>query len=124
MNNLFRALGDRNRFRIVASLLNRKELCVCQIHEWLGVSGATASNHLNALGKAKIVKSRKDGRWVHYSLDQKDEDLNTLMKWIERKISEDSELLEDLKRLEKVTSCTPIELRNRQREKQATLSCC
>ena len=108
----------------MASLLKRKELCVCQINEWLGVSGATASNHLNALSKAKIVKNRKDGRWVHYSLDQQDEDLNTLMKWIERKISEDSELLEDLKRLEKVTSCTPIELRNLQREKQATLSCC
>ena len=106
----------------MASLLKRKELCACQIYEWLGVSGATASNHLNALGKAKIVKSRKDGRWVHYSL--KDEDLNTLMKWIERKISDDLELLEDLKRLEKVTSCTPIELRNRQRQKQVTLSCC
>tara|TARA_A200000113_G_scaffold140438_1_gene126172 strand:- start:1677 stop:1964 length:288 start_codon:yes stop_codon:yes gene_type:complete len=77
----------------------------------LGVSGATVSNHLNALGKAKIVKSRKDGRWVHYSLDQKDEDINYLMKWIERKISEDSELLKDLKRLDKVTSCTPIELK-------------
>ena len=124
MNILFRALGDRNRFRIVAALLKRKELCACQIYEWLGVSGAMASNHLNSLGKAKIVKSRKDGRWVHYSLDQKDEDLNTLMKWIERKISDDLELLEDLKRLEKVTSCTPIELRNRQRQKQVTLSCC
>ena len=49
---------------------------------------------------------------------------NDIKIMIKRKISEDSELLEDLKRLDKVTSCTPIELRNRQREKQATLSCC
>ena len=49
--NIFKALGDRNRLRILAALLCHKELCACQIHEWLGVTGATASKHLGPIGR-------------------------------------------------------------------------
>ena len=63
--NVFKALGDRNRLRILASLLCHKELCACQIHEWLGVTGATASKHLGLLVDNGLIKSRKEGCFYH-----------------------------------------------------------
>ena len=117
LNILFRALGDRNRLRVVVSLLKREELCACQIHEWLGVSGATASNHLNILIKANIVKNRKEGRWVHYSLNREDKGIDALLVWMEQEIARDLELADDLNRLDGITACPPDQLRKKQREK-------
>ena len=70
-DHLFKALSDRNRFRVVAALLQSKELCACQIHEWLGVTGATASKHMGILVASGLVLSRKDGRWVHYRINRR-----------------------------------------------------
>ena len=122
LDHLFKALSDRNRFRVVASLLQSKELCACQIYEWLGVTGATASKHMGILVASGLVLSRKDGRWVHYRLNRKDTNLRSLFNWIRRQLKADSSLLEDLKNLSSVTACPPVELRKRQRE-AATICC-
>ena len=119
---LFKALSDRNRFRVVAALLQIKELCACQIHEWLGVTGATASKHMSILVTSGLVLSRKDGRWVHYRINRDQANLRPLMSWIRNQVKEDIDLLEDLKDLSSVTACPPVELRKRQR--QATSTCC
>ena len=44
------------------------ELCVCHIHDSLGVSQPTASRHLAYLKKAGLVAARRDGVWMHYRL--------------------------------------------------------
>ena len=119
---LFKALSDRNRFRVVAALLQIKELCACQIHEWLGVTGATASKHMSILVTSGLVLSRKDGRWVHYRINREQANLRPLMSWIRNQVKADIDLLEDLKDLSSVTACPPVELRKRQR--QATSTCC
>ena len=119
---LFKALSDRNRFRVVAALLQIKELCACQIHEWLGVTGATASKHMSILVTSGLVLSRKDGRWVHYRINRDQANLRPLMSWIRNQVKEDIDLLEDLKDLSSVTACPPVELRKRQR--QAASTCC
>ena len=117
LKNTFKALGDGNRIRILASLLSRKELCACQIHEWLGVSGATASKHLNILMRAGFIKSRKNGRWVFYSMNSDHRSLQTLVRWLKKEVTTSLELQEDLQGLEKVTACSLIELRRKQRLK-------
>lgn len=119
---LFKALSDRNRLRVVFALLEKKELCACQIYEWLGIKGATASNHMSILKSSGLVLSRKDGRWVHYRLNLKDTNVNPLLKWIRNQLDRDNDLLDDLKRLDIVTACPPVELRKRQRE-AATICC-
>ena len=122
--NVFKALGDRNRLRILAALLYHKELCACQIHEWLGVSGATASNHLGILSNAGFISSRKDGKWVHYRLNRTDPEIQSLLKWVKKNISNDTELNLELDQLRSVTDCSPIELRIRQRKEKSKTLCC
>jgi ArsR family transcriptional regulator len=64
---LYGALADATRLRIL-SLLKDGEVCVCHIHGSLGVPQPTASRHLAYLRKAGLVRARRDGIWMHYSL--------------------------------------------------------
>ena len=114
-------MGDRNRLRIMAALLCYKELCACQIHEWLGVTGATASKHLSLLVDNGLIESRKEGRWVHYRTNRNNPAIRPLINWIKKQVELDDALQSDLKKLEPVTSCTPVELRKKQRDRAA---CC
>ncbi|MGM0370753.1 MAG: ArsR/SmtB family transcription factor [Bacillota bacterium] len=66
-SELFKALGHQTRIRIV-ELLKDGELCVCTIYESLEQSQPNISQHLSKLKKANLVKSRKDGLQVYYSL--------------------------------------------------------
>ena len=62
-----KALSDENRVRILCGLKGR-ELCVCQLIELLGLAPSTVSKHLSILRAARLVESRKDGRWMYYRL--------------------------------------------------------
>jgi ArsR family transcriptional regulator len=67
MEQLFQALGDATRLRILGLLLTG-EVCVCHIHESLKVSQPKASRHLAYLRRAGLVESRREGLWVYYRL--------------------------------------------------------
>ena len=67
--DLFKALADETRLRIVV-LLSEKELCVCQIESSLVLSQVKVSRHLTILRYAGLVRCRKEGTWVYYSLVQ------------------------------------------------------
>lgn len=62
------ALADPVRLRILR-LVRRRELCVCELVDALGMPQYKVSRHLGALRKAKIVTARRRGRWMHYRLD-------------------------------------------------------
>lgn len=64
----FRALGDPTRAKIIYSLL-RQELCTCDLAAITGYSESAVSQHLRVLRQLRLVKSRREGRLVHYSLD-------------------------------------------------------
>lgn len=66
-SRFFRALGDETRLRIL-NLLRAREMCVCEIMVALGLTQPTASHHLNLLEHAGLVKHRKEGKWVFYSI--------------------------------------------------------
>lgn len=64
----FRALADPTRISIVLSLL-RQELCTCDLAAITGVTESAVSQHLRILRQLRLVKSRRAGRMVFYSLD-------------------------------------------------------
>ena len=64
----FRALADSTRAKIVYSLL-RQELCTCDLAAILGTSESAISQHLRVLRQLRLVKSRREGKLVFYSLD-------------------------------------------------------
>lgn len=65
--DLFRALSDGTRLRIMVLLLER-ELCVCQLEWALGLTQAKVSRHLNVMKAVGFVKDRREGIWIFYSL--------------------------------------------------------
>ena len=74
---LFRTMGDTNRMRII-SVLREHELCVHDITTLLEMTQSAVSHQLRALRRMKLVKSRRDGRHIYYTLD--DEHVEQLFK--------------------------------------------
>ncbi|TYP56763.1 ArsR/SmtB family transcription factor [Thermosediminibacter litoriperuensis] len=65
---LFKVLADETRVKIVY-LLSKEELCVCDIAAILGMTISNVSHHLRVLRVAHLVKFRREGKQVYYSLD-------------------------------------------------------
>lgn len=68
LSDIFKILSDNTRLRIICSLVN-KELCVCDICEVVGLGQSAISHQLRVLRAASLVKYRKEGKMVYYSLD-------------------------------------------------------
>jgi ArsR family transcriptional regulator len=62
---IFKALADKTRLRVLA-LLGNNEVCVCHIHDSLGLPQPTVSRHLAYLRRSGLVTVRRDGVWMHY----------------------------------------------------------
>ena len=107
-----KALGDGNRLKIMAALLQHEELCACQITEFLEIAGATASRHLSILSNAGLVECRKEGRWMHYRLSISDD---LLRAWLVNSLKGT-----DLGRLAQIMATNPEDICRKQRGN----SCC
>jgi ArsR family transcriptional regulator len=66
--DFFSILGDPTRVRIV-DVLSEGELCVCDIAAEIGISESAVSHQLRLMRGLRIVRGRRDGRSVYYSLD-------------------------------------------------------
>ena len=96
--SMFKALSDETRLRII-KLLEKGELCVCDITAALDMVQPKVSFHLNTLKGAGLIKDRKAGRWIHYSLENSDMRKRFLLLTVMEGISADA-VQKDLKRLE------------------------
>lgn len=65
---LFKVFGDSTRIRIISALMDG-EMCVCPLSEKLGVGQSAVSHQLRILRSAGLVRPRRDGKEVYYSLD-------------------------------------------------------
>ena len=65
---VFKALCDPNRLMII-EMLQSGEKCACQILEELDIAQSTLSHHMKILCESALVSARRDGKWMHYSLD-------------------------------------------------------
>lgn len=68
VSELFKLLGDPTRLRIVQTL-SLEELCVCDLAAVLGMSDSAVSHQLRLLRQARLVKTRREGKSIIYSLD-------------------------------------------------------
>lgn len=66
---MFKALSDPNRLLIIDYLLD-SECCACKILDQLQISQSTLSYHMKILCDSTIVNARKEGKWMHYSLNK------------------------------------------------------
>lgn len=76
MSEIYKLLGDPSRLRIVAALRIR-ELCVGDISALMEISQSGVSHQLRLLKKNRIVKTRREGKMIYYSLD--DEHIEQLL---------------------------------------------
>ncbi|MFP4451921.1 MAG: ArsR/SmtB family transcription factor [Desulfobacterales bacterium] len=85
---VMKALSDPTRVKIL-KMLQRRQMCVCEIQEALGVAQSTASKHLKILEEAGLATYKKDGLWVNYTLSDGSESpyaacmLGNLHHWLE-----------------------------------------
>jgi ArsR family transcriptional regulator, arsenate/arsenite/antimonite-responsive transcriptional repressor len=93
----FKALSDETRIRII-KLLEHGELCVCDIGAALDMIQPKVSFHLGVLKNAGLLKDRKQGKWVHYSLDETEIFKRFLLLSVAEKVS-DKEVAADKARL-------------------------
>ena len=66
---VFKAFCDENRLKILEQL-RTGEKCACKLLDELHITQPTLSHHMKLLCDADIVQGRKDGKWVHYSINQ------------------------------------------------------
>ena len=75
---MFRLLSDPGRLRLIAALLGADELCVCDLSEATGLTQTACSHNLRLLRAQRLVRYRKQGRNVYYTLD--DEHIRVLLE--------------------------------------------
>lgn len=118
VERIFQALADPTRMRIVGLLMGG-EICVCNIHDALGVPQSKASRHLAYLRRTGLVETEKRGLWVYYRLaSQRDEIAHALVEAAKHCIGHLPEVRRDAAKLEKRTGCcVPV-------PGAVTLDCC
>lgn len=85
MADIFKVLGDATRLKIVLAL-TREELCVCDLTSLFDISVSAISHQLRLLKAMRIVKYRKAGKMVYYSLD--DDHVKNLIREANKHIRE------------------------------------
>jgi len=102
--SIAKALSDSGRLRVLM-FLAPGELCVCQIVEALGLAPSTVSKHLSILQRAGFLLSRKDKRWVYYSLAGRKASpvAQKAMKWVSEALSADDLVSSDAAALKRIT---------------------
>jgi len=95
-----RTLSDPTRVRIVAALRNG-ELCVCELVDALGISQSSLSSHLQICRHAGVVTTRKESRWIYYSLSTRYGPLIERIFSELRTLGSDEQLGSDAMRLKK-----------------------
>jgi ArsR family transcriptional regulator, arsenate/arsenite/antimonite-responsive transcriptional repressor len=112
---LFAALADATRLRILA-LLAGGEVCVCDIHESLGISQPKASRHLGLLRRAGLVETRREGLWVHYRLLRSSDPMPTaVVQAVIGTLPSIDTIRRDARKLQKATGCRPAPMAKRTR---------
>lgn len=103
-----KAAGDGTRARIL-KMLEVGELCVCQIMAVLGMSSSTVSKHLAILKMAGLVRDRKEGRWVYYSLERRERNpyAASVGQMVQGWLDDDPGVIADREKL-KVVLATPL----------------
>jgi DNA-binding transcriptional ArsR family regulator len=101
--DVLKALADENRLRALCALRGG-ELCVCQLIALLDLAPSTVSRHLTILRSARLVDSRKDGRWIYYRLSKefRTPSAGKLLALLFKDMAKTRRMVEDRKRLKRI----------------------
>lgn len=113
ISDLFKALGDETRLRIMAMLLDGNEYCVCDLMEGLAMPQSTVSRHLAYLKNNGWVDGRRQNKWMYYRLRKGNSDLrHDIIAALETALPQSKQAGEDRQRLlrylstKKVSACS------------------
>ena len=104
-----KALSDMNRLRVFLALGVYKELCACQTIAMLKLSGASVSRHLSILVDAELLKKRKEGRWIFFSLNRENPMLGTWLAFLKNQTKTMDMFAKDLEYLEAINAKDVLE---------------
>jgi DNA-binding transcriptional ArsR family regulator len=112
---VIKALADENRVRVLLAVQGR-ELCICQIVELLQLAQSTVSKHVSILHQARLVESRKEGRWMFYRAAEADSPVEAreIAAVVSRLLANSPEAAEDANRLRQIMKIDRDELCRRQ----------
>src|SRR5256886_15988133 len=113
IEKLFKALADRTRLRLI-NMIGDSEVCVCFFVAILKTSQPKISRHLAYLRRARIVAARREGKWMHYRLNEPpDEHATRIFREVRASLAEHPELQHDREKLEKICCAPqlPVQLR-------------
>ena len=107
--DIAKALSDPGRIRILLALKGQP-LCVCQLTELLELAPSTVSKHMALLRQARLVDSRKQGRWICYHRPGPDAAprIQAVLQWLDTYLDERDRLEEDARRLREILA-RPLE---------------
>ena len=110
-----KALADETRVRMLLALRDG-ELCACQIVELAQLAPSTVSKHLSILKQARLVDSRKEGRWMYFRLADSTASalIRQTLAWVEKSLADDKLVEQDRQRLQQILECDPSELCEKQ----------
>lgn len=104
--NLFKALSEPTRLRILVLLLKKGELCVCDLVDTLSLSQSVTSRHLAYLRNNDIVTARREGVWMYYQLTAYAQgELMPLFDFIQDNVADNQMIQTDLANLSHPKSC-------------------
>ena len=110
---IFKALGDETRLRIMALLLGGQELCVCDLMAALDLPQSSVSRHLSYLRNAGLVDDRRQGIWMYYTINKEStehasilSDLLSVMLFEQDKATQDKLLLKKHLATKKMNICS------------------
>ncbi len=103
MEKIIKALADERRIRIIYLLKTKKDLCVCEITNIIGLSQSTISSHLKVLENAGLIESHKDGLWVNYNINSQLCFFSSeFIEIIYKDLKKDKQIVSDLKKLKNI----------------------
>ena len=102
INKTLKALSDEGRLRILSLLNSKKDLCVCEIKEIMGLSQPAISSQLKILEGAGLVQYEKDGRWINYNINKEmDREIKKILDSVLLNIKNDHRIIDDSIKLKK-----------------------
>lgn len=109
-----KAAADPTRTRIL-KLLERGELCVCQIQAVLGLAPSTVSKHLSILKAAGLAEDRREGKWIHYRLADAEANPHAkgVLGLVRGALARDPRIVSDRERLREIRKIPVVELCSR-----------
>ena len=104
----FAALADRTRLRLL-NLMRDGEVCVCFLADALQTHDPKISRHLSYLKRANLVAGRREGKWMHYRINEPSTaEAKGVLKNVLDLVESDTEMQKDRKRLQTICCPPPV----------------